>query len=295
MNFIQDPDLIADMIVRLLENHEPCMIGRIGANELQAVLPFLNLTERRSPIAYIKGEYPAWWVSEGSKKRLHANAGFFPPTRQNIERFATLMIEDIRAIDMLGVWQEEERFILPLAENAELVRLRYLEPFWSRRPWTAALKDKKVLVVHPFAESIRNQYEKHLSGSLLFNNPETLPEFSTFNVIRSVQSIGPSSENSGFKDWFEALDYMKGEIDRYEYDVCLIGCGAYGFPLAAHIKRRGKKAVHLGGALQLLFGIKGKRWEQNPSYSDLIRDNWIRPQGREVLPSANNVEGGCYW
>lgn len=47
-------------------------------------------------------------------------------------------------------------------------------------------------------------------------------------------------------------------MDKIDYDICLIGCGAYGFPLAAHAKRKGKKAVHLGGALQLLFGIKGK-------------------------------------
>ena len=53
---------------------------------------------------------------------------------------------------------------------------------------------------------------------------------------------------------------MKSEIDKCDYDVCLIGCGAYGFPLAAHVKHKGKQAIHLGGTLQLLFGIKGNRW-----------------------------------
>lgn len=77
-------------------------------------------------------------------------------------------------------------------------------------------------------------------------------------MIRAVQSLGG---NSQFKDWFEALEYMKTEIDKVDYDICLIGAGAYGFPLAAHVKRQGKQGVHLGGALQLLFGIKGKRWE----------------------------------
>lgn len=33
----------------------------------------------------------------------------------------------------------------------------------------------------------------------------------------------------------------------FDYDICLIGYSAYGFPLAAHAKRKGKKAVHLGG------------------------------------------------
>ena len=54
---------------------------------------------------------------------------------------------------------------------------------------------------------------------------------------------------------------MKAQIDKEDFDICLIGAGAYGFPLAAYVKRKGKKAVHLGGALQLLFGIKGSRWE----------------------------------
>ena len=64
---------------------------------------------------------------------------------------------------------------------------------------------------------------------------------------------------SQFNTWFDALDYMKSEIDKYDYDVCLIGCGAYGFPLATHVKHNGKQAIHLGGTLQLLFGIKGNR------------------------------------
>ena len=53
---------------------------------------------------------------------------------------------------------------------------------------------------------------------------------------------------------------MENEIDKHDYEVCLIGCGAYGLPLAAHVKKQGKKAIHIGGALQLLFGIMGKRW-----------------------------------
>ena len=31
--------------------------------------------------------------------------------------------------------------------------------------------------------------------------------------------------------------------------------------LAAHVKRLGKRAVHLRGATQILFSIKGKHWE----------------------------------
>ena len=157
------------------------------------------------------------------------------------------------------------------------------------------------MVVHPFAKTIELQYSQNRTK--LFDHPAVLPEFE-LQTIQAVQSIG--GIDNGFKDWFEALQWMKDEIDRREYDVCLIGCGAYGFPLAAHVKRRGKQAIHLGGSLQLLFGIKGKRWEDPNygvtvwgipygSYSDLMNEHWVRPEQTEKPKSSNVVEGACYW
>jgi hypothetical protein len=92
---------------------------------------------------------------------------------------------------------------------------------------------------------------------------------------------------------------MKDEMDKISYDIALIGCGAYGFPLSAHAKRTGHKAVHLGGALQLLFGINGKRWDKfyntDYDYSTLPNDYWISP-GDDFKPKTfEKVEDGCYW
>jgi hypothetical protein len=90
---------------------------------------------------------------------------------------------------------------------------------------------------------------------------------------------------------------MKRKIDCIDYDICIIGCGAYGLPLAAHVKRNGKKSIHLAGATQLLFGIKGKRWEQFLvwPYSNLFNEHWVRPGQDEKPKNASVVEGACYW
>ena len=123
-----------------------------------------------------------------------------------------------------------------------------------------------------------------------------MPSFK-LHVLKAVQSV---SGTNNFKDWFDALEYMKKEMDKINYEIVLIGCGAYGFPLAAHAKRMGKKAIHIGGSLQLFFGIKGKRWEsegyknsQN-DYSTLFNDHWIRPS-EETPRTAKDVENSCYW
>lgn len=299
----QNPIKAGDIIRQALMSDEPCMIGRFGANELVAMSVGLERKDgKRYPFSYILGNSPKWWWSDSIVNQMRDCAGFFPATSEMLERFATLMKEDAKELDIFGSWDENERFVYQLFPNARAVRLRWLEPFWSRNPetsegpasynpYTQALKCKKVLVVHPFAKTIISQYNRR---DLIFPDGLTLPEFKSFEVIKAVQSVGGKSEQ--FNSWFDALEYMKQEIDNHDYDVCLLGCGAYGFPLAAHVKRSGKKAIHLGGALQLLFGIRGRRWEVPGSdHLSLMNEHWVRPSEEETPLSAAQVEGGCYW
>ena len=93
------------------------------------------------------------------------------------------------------------------------------------------------------------------------------------------------------------MDVSRG--NKIDFDIAIIGCGAYGFPLAAKLKQAGKQAVHLGGATQLMFGIKGKRWEEDYNGYEYIRkwfnDAWVYPSEQDKPQNADTVEGGCYW
>lgn len=112
---------------------------------------------------------------------------------------------------------------------------------------------EKVLVVHPFVDSIKSQYENNRER--LFDDPDVLPRFKELILVRAVQSI--VGTRTDYVDWFEALKHMEDEISQLDFDIALIGCGAYGMALAAHVKRMGKQAVHLAGWTQMLFGIYG--------------------------------------
>ena len=215
-------------------------------------------------------------------------------------KFGSLMLEDMTQVDILGSWLRNEQIMIDeFCLKLRKVTLLALEPYWAIEPWTRALEGKKVLVIHPFASLIESQYAD--KRELLFQDKRVLPNFE-LKTLQAVQSIGGESD---FNDWFEALDWMKTRMDATDYDIALIGCGAYGFPLAAHAKRMGKQSVHLGGALQLLFGIKGKRWE-NPNYGvpvfgvqnmykRLFNEAWVYPTENMQPKSADKVEGGCYW
>lgn len=289
-----NPNIVSQLIYSKLISDKPCMIARFGSTELSALINYLGVNSpTHSYLKYIQGKQPEWWWNKNIMNQMQQWSGFFPPTPENMQKFGDLMIKDIPMVDILGSWIPQEKLFKEELKQVISVNLELLNPYWSNTPWTKALAGKKILVIHPFAETIKRQYARR---KLLFKNPDILPPFE-LKTIKAVQSLGGTNR---FKNWFDALQWMKNEMDKTDYDICLIGCGAYGFPLAAHAKRQGKKAVHIGGSLQLLFGIRGARWE-NPHYNEtynyatLMNEYWVKPDENEKPKNAQQVEGACYW
>lgn len=269
------------------------MISRFGSNELSSVVNYQAVHDRRSRIVksflYVSGKMDAWWWDEGLAANLCNQAGVFPNTIEIRSRFAQRVLEDCRSIDLLGSWIPEESFLDSLMPGRITVPLYDLEPYFNERPWTIALEGKNVLVIHPFEESIRRQYARRQT---LFKDSHVLPAFDLM-TLKAVQSAG--SNETGFATWFDALEWMCDEVGKLDFDCAIIGAGAYGLPLAAFIKRMGKKAIHLGGASQILLGIRGKRWDGMEFYRNLCNENWVRPNPQEMPHNPNLIEDACYW
>lgn len=232
-------------------------------------------------------------------------SGFFPLEDELLCRFAQESLEHIGEADLMGVrvkpndwgfWPLENFLIGRFAPQSELITLRELMPVGDPESWTASLEGKKVLVIHPFSQTIENQYAKRKE---LFRDPNFLPEFD-LQVLPAVQSIGENSKQLPYATWFEALEHMTTEVSKRSFDVALIGAGAYGLFLAAECRKMGAVGVHVGGALQLLFGIKGERWI-NPTSADSvaivphITDSWVSPSKAERPLGADDLDGACFW
>jgi hypothetical protein len=283
MDLFHSPTLNCDdatfSIRELVSQSQPAMVARFGSNEIKAVL-FPKLP------AFVRP-----YFENRVFTTMRECAGFFSPSEEAISKFSALMMDDMQLLDVLGSWRIEEKLLLKHFPRAKRVELNALEPYLSSNPWSEVLAGKKILVVHPFSHTIERQYND--KRAVLFADQRVLPEFKSLETIKAVQTI--AGEKSEFVDWFAALNSMKSAIDAKDFDVAIIGCGAYGFPLAAHVKRMGKKAVHMGGATQILFGIKGKRWDDHPQIGPLYNAHWVRPAPEDVPQQANKVEGGCYW
>lgn len=295
-----------DIIYDLLATGKPCMISRLGTTELNCVNNYLCVHSTKSfcqkCYEYITDYTHTPWWNVDHFRMMSLWSGIFPIGQDTAERFSECYLQVIPEIDILGSFQYYERF-MPLRSDIKKVQLEMLYPFFVERPWTRILRGKKVLVVHPFEETIRQQYQQR---ELLFENDDVLPEFELI-TLKAVQTI--AGNQSEFGDWFEALESMKRRIETIDFDIALLGCGAYGLPLAAHIKHLGKQAVHIGGGLQLLFGIKGRRWTERyadywdyrpgirirVNYKTLFNRHWSFPLPIDTPKGAKAVENSCYW
>jgi len=285
----------SDLIRDGIESAFPFAVSRFGYSEFRTLLTYLHIREKDSDlhkiILFIKGEKVEPWWHPNTINIITHNAGLFPNKIEVIEKFCRLILTDIAEIDVLGSWLGGEKWVKPMMPNTKYIRLHDFYHFLHSNPWTAALKDKKVLVVHPFSKSIESQYSLR---DKIFSGVHRLPDFDLI-TYKSVQSIA-GNKPDGFDTWFQALDFMQTDIAKIDFDIAILGCGAYGMPLAVSIKRDlKKKAIHLGGNTQILFGIKGSRWENDRNFSPFINSNWVKPLPEETPIGHQTIDNNCYW
>jgi hypothetical protein len=269
----------SDVITSMIESGKPFFVGRVGETELRTMWcydnKFCNIRRLRD-----------------ANYCICVNAGFFPKRPRMIKKFCDIYKKAFTNMDAFGafLWENEEYYVQKYMNLQASFLANVLDPLYLDNPWTKELKGKKVLVVHPFSESIATQYTKR---DKLFKDENILPEFE-LRTVKAVQSVGGKGA-LGYRTWFEALEDMKFQIAKCDFDIALLGCGAYGLPLASYIKQMGKQAIYMGGSLQLMFGIMGKRWENQEYVTKHVNEYWVRPSEKERPKQSNIVEGGCYW
>ena len=268
------------VLYRGLTGKKPFLAGRLGSNELECMAEYYYLLHRDAG-----GKEP---YHDNLKLVMKQGAGFFPTQDSYLDKMAQLYTDNLQQADFIwSMWLSrfEDMLYQRFTENPHLAKYDDTAfPFDIETPWTSALEGRKVLVIHPFEKSIRQNY---LNRERLHQNG-LLPAFELV-TMKPVQSI--ADEAPEYATWFDALEGMEREIDRIDFDIALIGAGAYGLPLGAYCKLIGKKAVHVGGMLQLYFGIRGKYYDQFGYHNE----SWTRPLEEEKPKGYEKVEAGRYW
>ncbi len=153
----------SDLIKDSLAQGKPLFIGRLGRLEMETMLRYQNNVSPGSDWYkfwhYLLHQSGPFWWDDDIRNKMKNIAGFFPPEDRLLEKFAQKMFIDLQYADILGVFGDEGKLINQYRQ-IHPVPLTDLEPYFHADPWTQALTDKRVLVVHPFIQSILMQYSR---------------------------------------------------------------------------------------------------------------------------------------
>lgn len=289
---ITDIEAGNDCIYNKLKDNHPIIISRYGCVELETIEYYIKNKD-------INGSciFPQY-----IKDNMRNQTGFFSPSDYYLSLYSSEILKMFKNVDILGVQScfskngvSEEILFDNCSNKISIILLGAISPcqFHLQKPWNRILENKKVLVIHPFQKSIINQYKYR---SKLFKNNLILPQFK-LETIKSVQGIDTINAQKEYDNWFNALEKMYKDIDNKDFDIALIGAGAFGNFLANYIKEKGKQAIVVGGALQLFFGIKGERWSKE--YINFYNDYWTKPLPEESPSDLTNFIRGeknkAYW
>ena len=181
--------------------------------------------------------------------------------------------------------------------NVNQIHSQVLEPFYLLEknviPWTHYLKNKKILIIHPFIKSFKKQLNNDFQ---IFKDKPLFDKNQQFIFYKCYQTI---AGNHIHNDWYETFTLMCEDIKNIDFDIALLGCGGYGLPLCHFIKTElNKSSIYIGGGLQLLFGVFGGRWENSEFWKKIIEENeckFIKPSEEEICKNSNTIENNCYW
>lgn len=274
------------MIREMIQSGKPFCVVRYGFTEMATWVE-----SKKAELGIISE------IKQITADTLQRQSGFFPADVSLMPKFQKLMEDSSKSIDALAILNMQmEDYMLDkyIPKEAAAISARALDCFrlGGHQPWSMALKGKRVLVIHPFADTIQKQYARH---EKLFDDPNILPDFE-LHTLKAVQTI-VGTKDERFETWFDALQYMYDEAMKIPFDIAILGCGAYGLPLTVMLKCAGKQAIYMGGSTQLLFGIKGRRWDLHfPEVVALYNDYWVRPSEEETPKNKKaNEDQGAYW
>lgn len=270
---------ICRCIQKALDTDDGALIGRNGTIELEQMISY---NQYKVPI-------------------LEMNAGIFP--HMVIPSWRIMSIAATKNADVLSTgWYEPLKDLEQVALKewnckAIQISLRSLEPYYIpfEERWTRYLRGQTVSVISCFTQTMKSQLPN--LGKLF--SSEVFPSDIRWNWVQTGHpprlAQGSNEWPSHITDSIDAVDWIVSEVVRQGSRFALIGCGGIGMLVALKLKERGVIAIVLGGAIQVLFGIKGRRWENHSVISKFWNEHWVSPSEAETPAGSSAIEGGCYW
>ncbi|MCW5771355.1 MAG: hypothetical protein KIT16_06945 [Rhodospirillaceae bacterium] len=243
--------------------------------------------------------------SYSAVRRHHCEVqlGIFPVDDAFIDTFADWHAGHVAQLDCLGVFgaAREQDIVEHYAFDAALMPYGMLRPDRTRAGppgpcYLPSLAGRRVLIVASFAPLLAARATAEIYEAVWAKIGKR------WFAPRSVAALDfpygfAGSDHRGFATSIDVFDDIARRMAAVDFDVALIGSGGLGIPIAAEAKRLGRVGISLGGELQILFGVKGGRWRDDPSWQrKYFTDAWIDMPPRFHPPGKQRLaDRGAYW
>lgn len=272
-------------IKSIIEQNNPFFIGRIAGCELKVAQFY-----QQGNLFDIVDEL----------RELENNAGIYTKNNESLEKYTKKLIESYDHCTIIAEWEQTgkvyahtgsgQQFITKRTPKTPKIDARALEPYYFKENWMTSLKGKKILIIHPFSKTFSKQVDNFKN---IFPNKSWF-EDCVLSFATPPLTLAGNHQN---KDWQEHLiPFLESLNENKDFDIALVAAGGYGMLISDYIfSEIGKSVMYIGGALQIFFGVIGKRWFENKDILKLVNDDWIRPDKDDKPNNFINVEKGCYW
>jgi hypothetical protein len=277
-NFIknQDSKLICEFMIENINSNTGWFLNRIGGSDYDAVYDYKN---RKNKLFNLQHHLQ-------NTKELN---GYFDKSTDNNEiekNFIRYLKKMYKCYTNSDAYTNAVSYIQNIFLSNDINKIIYNKKICGDKKiihyyYIESIEDfikdfkifgdnKKILIISPFEESIKYQTQKDRINNLINNYTFPNCEFLTYKTPITYNADNNDLINEvTTNNWLEQCEKMENEIQQLDFDIAFLSCASYATCLGSFIARKmNKKAIYIGGPLNIFFNIHGGRYANHKWYNE---------------------------
>jgi hypothetical protein len=244
--------------------------------------------------------------------RFHGlkQSGLFPADPAFYLRFNTVYMRHVRNLDCLGICLSPREleikrhygldgkvvyYIDQLPPNTGQSRLDGPARSDALECYLPAFRGKKILIVCPFASVLQQRATREIFEGVWSATHKRWFYPERVDALELPYGFARETQER-YGTALDLFDAVAEQISKRDFDVALVAAAGLAVPIVSHVKGLGKIGIDLGGHLQVLFGVLGKRWRQREYWMrEIWNEHWIDMPAAYVPKEADVCDQGAYW
>jgi hypothetical protein len=283
---------ISEFMIQNFNNNKGFFLNRIGGSDYKAVEEYFNNNINESNFDYYydsvcnyNGYFDKTKDKEVKKKNFFSYLEMMLQSYTNSEAYSNPCATLENTNNFNKVSNSFNKYIVG---NKVCFNYGYFEGVnYFLNDFKIWGEKKNILIISPFSKSIKYQDEINGLNNILKDYQFPNCKILTYNTPITYNNNDDDLKifNLDSNNWIEQCEKMCKEVSLIDFDIALLACGSYATYLGSFIsKNLNKKAVYIGGILNVYFNIYGKRYD-TPFFNSKVNLNF-----RIVALEKNDIE-----